>query len=215
MNNYELLEPNCVTSLQQQEHSLCENCRGTENGGGNSNSSDSSGQLFTIVSDSRVQASNASGTRDWRSFITNECRDHFICKIVLAIFPTPEPADMLDERMHNLVAFAKKVEVEVCEMANSMTHYHYLLAQRILQIQNEVEKKRQTYKERQQREAQIAQHQGGTTSATATTSQQLQPLNQNQIDAFNLHIQQSSSVVNQNQMGQQVKEYSCIFYGRM
>ncbi|XP_071483868.1 histone acetyltransferase p300-like [Diadema antillarum] len=86
---------------------------------------------------------STAASQPWHASIPLKLRTHIVCKLVQAIFPSPDQVALQDRRMANLVNYARKVEKDKFEQATNKEEYYHLIAEKIYKIRIVLEERRQ------------------------------------------------------------------------
>lgn len=77
-------------------------------------------------------------TKEWQESFKHSVRNHLVQKFVQEVFPNADPSATMDNRMRNLVAYAKRVECDMYKKANSKLEYYHMLAVKVYEVQKEI-----------------------------------------------------------------------------
>ena len=65
-------------------------------------------------------------TKEWHQDVTNDLRIHLVTKMVKAMFLHPDPAALHDQRINDLISYARRVEKEMFECADNKVRICFL-----------------------------------------------------------------------------------------
>ncbi|KAL1492473.1 hypothetical protein ABEB36_010723 [Hypothenemus hampei] len=103
---------------------------------------------MTAITDKKMDDLQTKDVTWMDGSVSIDLRNNLIEKLLHTIYPTSDPINLKDERMHVLVTYVKTIEQVICRRANSKSEYYHLLAEKMYEINKELEetKKRRIYK---------------------------------------------------------------------
>ncbi|CAF1240006.1 unnamed protein product [Rotaria sp. Silwood1] len=131
--------PHCVTSRQiilhwkQCNNSQCSICQPFK-------TPSTLAVLNQTINNININATDVPITinKEWQRRVTQEMRQHLVQKIITALIPIINTGTSHDIRIINLANYARRIENETFEIADSLEEYFYKLAEKIYKLQKEL-----------------------------------------------------------------------------
>lgn len=90
---------------------------------------------------SQVDIGLVQGPEECHKLVAADIREGNVNKLVQAMFPVADPESILDTRLNNLLNYAKHIEADIYDQANSIFEYNHLVANKIIETRKEFEER--------------------------------------------------------------------------